>query len=56
MLSQGKDDGFEDGSRASLRCWEGWGRGEQTACQLYAGRSGKVVEEVDDPLEWWLSL
>jgi hypothetical protein len=52
MLSQEKDDGFEDGSQASARCWKELGHGEQMACQLYAGRGGKIVEEVDDPLEW----
>jgi hypothetical protein len=35
--------------RASVSCWDGWVREEQTACQLYAGRGGKIVEEVDDP-------
>jgi hypothetical protein len=52
MLSQEKNNGFEDGSRASVTYREGRGRGEQTACQLYAGRGGKVVEEVGDPHEW----
>jgi hypothetical protein len=51
MLVREKNDGFEDGSRASVTCWEGRGRVEQTACQVYAGRGGKVVEEVADPLE-----
>jgi hypothetical protein len=52
MLSQEKNNGLEDGSGASVPCREGSGRGEQTACQLYAGRCRKVVEEVGDPLEW----
>jgi hypothetical protein len=26
------------------------------ACQLYAGECGKFVEEIDDPLEWRLTL
>jgi hypothetical protein len=52
MLSQEKNNGFEDGSRAIVPSWEGEGRGEQMACQLYAGRGGKVVEKVGDSLEW----
>jgi hypothetical protein len=56
MLSQEKNNRFEDGSRASDACREGRGRGEQTACQLYACRGVKVVEEVGDPLEWCLTL
>jgi hypothetical protein len=50
MLSQEQDNSFEDGSRATFHCWEGRGRGEQTVCQLYARRGGKVVE-IGDPLE-----
>jgi hypothetical protein len=52
MLSQEKNYGLEYGSRASVPCREGRGRGKQTTCQLYAGRGGKVVEEVGGPLEW----
>jgi hypothetical protein len=52
-----QDDGFEDSSRASFPCWEGGGRGEKTAFQLYAGRlSKKVLQEIGDPLKRRLTL
>jgi hypothetical protein len=51
MHSQEKNNGLKDGSRASVPCREGRGRGEQTTCQLYAVRGGKVVEEVGHHLE-----
>jgi hypothetical protein len=51
ILGCEEDDGFEDSSRAIFRCWERGGRGEMTACQLYAGHSGKVFEEVGDYFE-----
>jgi hypothetical protein len=55
-LGHEEDNGFENNSLASFHCWEGGGRGEKTACQLYAGLCGKVLEEVVDPLERRLTL
>jgi hypothetical protein len=31
-----EENGFGDSPRASFLWWEGWGRGEKMACQLYA--------------------
>jgi hypothetical protein len=56
MLSKKKDDCFEGGTRASVPCWKGCGRGEKPACHLFAGPGGKVVD-VDVPLECdWLCV
>jgi hypothetical protein len=56
ILGYEEDGGFENNSRTSFPCREGGGRGEKTACQLYAGLNRKVLQEIGDPLERRLTL
>jgi hypothetical protein len=51
ILGYEEDDGSEDSSQASFRCWERGGRGEKTARQLCAGLSREILQEITNPPE-----
>jgi hypothetical protein len=51
MLSYEQDDGFEGISRVSFPIWREKDVERKVACQHYAGLSGKVLEEIGDPLQ-----
>jgi len=47
-----KDHGLQDYSRARCPCGEGGDGREEPTSQLHTFVKGKVVEEIDDILEW----
>ena len=47
-----KDDGFQDGPRASCPCGEGGDGRDEPTSQVHTCWEGKVIEEIRDFLDW----